>query len=80
MYRVEQQRIQYLVEFVTEDDTTPDCPRGHSLTKHTVPRAAGWGCDGEDAGCAGFQDGDTAHGCRICNYDVCTHCHALALK
>jgi hypothetical protein len=48
----------------------PLCPSGHTLTASLTPRS-GLSCDA----CEGlFAAGVSVHGCRNCNYDLCTFC------
>ena len=35
----------------------------------------GWTCDGCKVGFRKFLDGDAAHGCRECDYDLCARCY-----
>ena len=48
------------------------CPRNHILEKYTVEEEHGFGC----SVCFGVYEinGTTFHGCRQCDYDICTPC------
>ena len=46
---------------------------GHELTDSLVPNnGSSWWCDGCKCGC---KAGERVHGCRPCNFDLCTDCY-----
>ena len=54
------------------DVSGPLCLKGHELIKFTVPND-GFSCDECQSA---IETQNSAHGCRVCNYDICENCFA----
>lgn len=57
----------------SEQTTEKGCPGGHNLASFKTPNGT-FSCD--VCGKNGLPAGTTMHGCRICNWDMCTACKA----
>ena len=53
-----------------------DCPSAHGLKGFIVPAGSPFSCDVCHTGCFA---GSAMFGCRSCDYDLCTECHATPL-
>ena len=79
VYSQEQQRLQFLVEFIVDEDVpVPDCPKGHGLRERTIDEGGRFCCDSQQTGCSvNLTAGTAVFTCRTCDYDICAACHSM---